>query len=85
MSTPWAAQPVRPAHGDVLLGDHVVEQLTDALSNSLRRHRVRALGQLLDETLMHLGAERDMRVGVPAHLAQPRSAEAARAARTVQQ
>ena len=42
-------KPVRPAHRDVLLGDHVVEQFRDALPHHLRRHRVGALGQLLDE------------------------------------
>ena len=67
------AQPVRPAHRDVLLGDHVVEQLGDALAHHLRRHRVGALGELLDEALMHLAAQRDVGVDVAAHLAQPRA------------
>ena len=65
------SKPIRPAHRDVLLGDHVVEQLGDALAHDLRGYRVGALGELFHETLVHLAAQRHVGIDVSSHLANP--------------
>jgi len=62
---------IGPAHRDVLLGDHIVEQLADALTHHLGRYGVRALSKLVDQALMHLAAKGDVGVGVAAILLRP--------------
>ncbi len=64
------AETIGPAHRDVLLGDHVVEQLGDTLADDLGWYGVGALGELLDEALVHLATQRHVSVDVATHLAQ---------------
>ena len=49
--------PLLTGHGDRLLGHHLVHQLGNALADHLRGDVLGVVGQLLDETLVDLGAQ----------------------------
>ena len=69
------AQLVLARHGQVLLGDQLVDELADALAHLLGRRAVGASRQLVDEPLVHLAAQLRVQVAA-ARLGQRAAAQA---------